>query len=41
MEDEDARLEEEWNYRKILFNMEEKVDKLFAEYEKSIKHEKK
>lgn len=32
--DEDVRLEEEWNYRKAFYTMVEKVDKLFAEYEK-------
>lgn len=41
MEDEDAREEEERNYRKILFNMAKNVDKLSVEYEKTIKHEKK
>jgi len=41
MEDEEACWEQEWNYRKVFYNMAEKVDKLFSEYEKTIRHEKK
>lgn len=41
MEDEEAQMEEERNYHKIFFTMEEKVDKLFAKYDKTIKPEKK
>jgi len=41
MEGEEARIEGERNYHKIFFTMAEKVDKLFAKYEKTIKHEKK
>ena len=41
MVDEEAQLEEEWNYHKIFFTTAEKVDKLFAEYEKTIKLERK
>lgn len=41
MAHEKAQLEEEKNYDKIFFTMEEKFDMLFAEYENIIKHEKK
>jgi len=41
MEDEEARIKEEKNYRNIFFTMVEKVENLFAEYEKMIKPEKK
>ena len=41
MADEEARMEEERNYHKIFFIMVDKVDKLFPEYEKTIKPEKK
>lgn len=41
MADEEARMEEEQNYKNIFFTMADKVDKLFAEYNKTIKPKKK
>lgn len=41
MTDEYSRLEEDKNYRKSFYKMVEKVDKLFKEYEKMTKPEKK
>ena len=41
MVDEEAHWEEEWNYHKEFYNMANKVDKLFAKYEKIVKPEKK
>lgn len=41
MVDEEAWMEQEWNYDNIFFTMEEKVDKLFAKYENKINLEKK
>ena len=41
MAEEEAFWEEERSYRKAFYNMVEKVDKLFAEYEKTVKPEKK
>lgn len=36
MENEDALLEEEWNYHKAFYAMAEKVDIYFAVYEKTM-----
>jgi len=41
MANEEARWEEEHNFRKVFYNMVGKVDKLFVEYEKELGHEKK
>lgn len=41
MVDKEAQMEEEKNYHKIFFTMVEKVDKLFVEYENTIKPKKK
>ena len=41
MGDEEYWMKEKGNYQNIFFTMAEKVDMLFAEYEKIIKHEKK
>ena len=41
MENEEARWEEEQNFRKLFYNMAGKVDQLFVEYEKALGHEKK
>ena len=41
MENVDAQLEEERNYSKAFYAMAEKVNKLFAEYEKTMTHPKK
>jgi len=40
MADKEARWEEERNYCKTFYNMANKVDKLFAKYEKTLKLEK-
>jgi len=40
MENEEARWEEEQNFRKVFYNMAKNVDKLFSEYEKALGHEK-
>ena len=40
MENEEDRWEEKQNFRKVLYNMSEKVDMLFSEYEKALGHEK-
>jgi len=41
MEKKEAHWEEEHNFCKVFYNIEEKVDKLFLEYEKALGHEKK
>lgn len=41
MVDEEAQIEEERNYHKYFYIMAKKVDKLFREYEKTIKFKKK
>ena len=41
MANAEARWEEEENFRKVFYNMAGKVDKLLAEYEKALGHEKK
>ena len=40
MENEEAHQEEEHNFRKVFYNMADKVDKLFSEYEKALSHGK-
>lgn len=40
MENEESRWEEEHNFGKVFYNMADKVDKLFSEYEKALGHEK-
>ena len=40
MENEEARWEEEHNFCKVFYNVGEKVDNLFSEYEKALGHEK-
>ena len=41
MENEEALWKEEQNFRKVFYNMADKVDKLFSEYEKAFGHKKK
>lgn len=37
---EEARQEEEHNFRKVFYNMAEKLDKLLSKYEKELGHDK-
>jgi len=41
MANEEAHWEEEQNFRKVFYNITGKVDKLFANYENALGHEKK
>ena len=41
MANEESCWEEDHNYHKAFYNMAEKVEKMFAEYEKMVKPEKK